>query len=281
VTVGVSPHAVYSVHEDLLVDACAWAVGQGLPVAIHVAESREEMEFLREARGPFAESHRERGLDVVRRAHSPVHLLVELGVTTVARPLLVHCVQLDASDVHFIARDGCPVAHCPASNAKLGHGVAPLADLLDAGVVVGIGTDSVASTDRMDLLDEARLAVLAQRARLRRPDALSAESALELATLGGARALGLADRVGALEPGRDADLAAFRLDEPRGVSAGEVASTLVFSLAGRAAWMTAVAGRELVRDGRLVHDDPALPARVAAVADALRTPADDHARAGA
>jgi cytosine/adenosine deaminase-related metal-dependent hydrolase len=270
VRVGVSPHAVYSVHEDLIVDVCAWAVGEGLPIAMHLAESREEMEFLREAGGPFAASHRARGIEVVRRAHSPVHLLVELGVTTVARPLLIHCVQLDESDVHFVARDGCPVAHCPASNAKLGHGTAPLVELLDAGALVGLGSDSVASNNRMDLLDEARLAVLAQRARLRRHDALSAAAALELATLGGARALGLERRVGSLEVGKDADLAAFPLDGPRGLAAGDVASTLVFSLAGRAASLVAVAGRELVRDGRLLAPDDGAAGRVAAAAAALR-----------
>ena len=270
VRVGVSPHAVYSVHEDLIVDACAWAVAEGLPIAMHLSESREEMEFLREARGPFAESHRVRGIEVVRRAHSPVHLLVELGVTTVARPLLIHCVQLDESDVHFVARDRCPVAHCPASNAKLGHGTAPLVELLDAGAVVGLGSDSVASNNRMDLLDEARLAVLAQRARLRRHDALSAAAALELATLGGARALGLDDRVGSLEVGKDADLAAFPLDGARGIAAGDVAATLVFSLAGRAASLVAVAGRELVRAGRLLAPDDGAAERVAASAAALR-----------
>jgi cytosine/adenosine deaminase-related metal-dependent hydrolase len=270
VRVGVSPHAVYSVHEDLIVDTCAWAVGEGLPVAMHLAESREEMEFLREAAGPFAESHRARGIEVVRRAHSPVHLLVELGVTTVARPLLIHCIQLDASDVHFVARDGCPVAHCPASNAKLGHGTAPLVELLAAGAVVGLGSDSVASNNRMDLLDEARLAILAQRARLRRHDALTAAAALELATLGGARALGLADRVGTLEVGKEADLAAFRLDEPRGMGAGDVAATLVYALGGRPASLVAVAGRELVRDGRLLTQEDGVTERVAAAATALR-----------
>lgn len=270
VRVGVSPHAVYTVHEDLLVDACAWAVGEGLPLAMHLAESREETAFLREGAGPFADGHRARGIDVVRRAHSPVHLLVELGIAAVARPLLIHGAQFDESDVFLVARDGCPVAHCPASNAKLGHGVAPVVDLLAAGVTVALGTDSVASNNRMDLLDEARLAVLMQRARTGRHDALPASTALEMATLGGARALGLADRVGSLEVGKDADLAAFRLDDPRGIASGDVASTVVFSLAGRPAWLTTVAGVDLVRDGQLVRPDPALPERVCIIADALR-----------
>jgi len=276
VRVGVSPHAVYTVHEDLLVDACAWAVGEGLPVAMHVSESREETDFLREASGPFADGLRARGIEVVRRAHSPVHLLVELGVAQIARPLLIHGVTFDPSDVHFVAEHGCPVAHCPASNAKLGHGVAPLAELLAAGAVVGLGSDSVASNNRMDILDEARQAVLLQRARSGRHDVLVARQALELATLGGARALGLDARVGSLEVGKAADLAAFRLDEPRGIAAGDVAATLVYSLAGRRAALVTVAGRELVRDGVVLGADPDLPARVAATTDALRRWAADN-----
>ncbi len=95
VRLGVSPHAPYTVHEDLLIDASAYAIGEGLPVAIHLAESDAEIAFLREAEGPFAEGFRARGIPVIRRSHSPVHLLVELGVV-LARPLLIHCVKLEA-----------------------------------------------------------------------------------------------------------------------------------------------------------------------------------------
>jgi 5-methylthioadenosine/S-adenosylhomocysteine deaminase len=270
VRVGVSPHAVYSVHEDLIVDVCAWAIGERLPIAMHVAESEAEMLFLREARGPFADSHRSRGIEVVRRAHSPVHLLVELGIAATAQPLLIHGVRFDASDIHFAAEYGCPVAHCPASNAKLGHGTAPLVEMLDAGVSVGLGSDSVASNNRMDLLDEARHAVLVQRARLGRADAVTAAQALELATLGGARALRIDGEVGSLEIGKAADLCAFSLDEPRGIGAGSIESTLLFSIAGRRAVFVSVAGRERVRDGRVLDLDPGLAERVAATTEALR-----------
>ena len=125
VRLGVSPHAPYTVHEDLLIDVAAFAVGAKLPVAIHLAESVAEIAFLREGSGPFADGLRARGISVVRRSHSPVHLLVELGVV-LARPLLIHCVQVDATDIAFIAQYDCPVAHCPGSNAVLGHGIAPV-----------------------------------------------------------------------------------------------------------------------------------------------------------
>ena len=205
---GVSPHAPYTVHEDLLIDVAAYAIGVGLPVAIHLAESTAEIAFLREGAGPFADGLRARGISVVRRSHSPVHLLVELGVV-LARPLLIHCVQVDESDIAFISQYACPVAHCPGSNAVLRHGTAPLREMLDAGVVVGLGSDSAASNDRTDIVEEARLATMLQSARLQRPDVVSPAEAIELATIGGARALGLDDRIGSLEVGKDADLAAF------------------------------------------------------------------------
>jgi 5-methylthioadenosine/S-adenosylhomocysteine deaminase len=272
VQVGVSPHAVYSVHEELLVDACAWALGQGLPLAMHVSESAAEIEFLREGSGPFADFLRGRGIPVARRAHSPVHLLAELGIAATARPLLIHGVRFDASDVALAAHYDCPVAHCPASNAKLGHGVAPLRALLDAGVRVGLGTDSVASNNRLDVLDEARLAALQQRAVLARGDALGAEEALTLATIGGARALGLDATIGSLEPGKAADLAVWSLDgDARAVTAGDIASTLVFALAGRRADHVMVQGRTLVRAGRLLHADAqGVEHRVRRSSDALR-----------
>src|SRR5438045_9387384 len=127
------------------------------------------------------------------------------------RGLVIHCVRVDEADISTLARHGCSVAHCPASNAKFGHGVAPLLPMLAAGISVGIGSDSVASNNRMDILDEARLAVLIHRGAARRHDAFGAHQALALATIGGARALRLDDRVGSLEVGKAADLAAFRM----------------------------------------------------------------------
>ena len=181
-----------------------------------------------------------------------------------ARPLLIHCVRADADDVRLIARHDCAVAHCPASNAKLGHGIAPLAELLRAGVRVGLGSDSVASNNRMDLLDEARLAILMQRARTSSPNVVTATEVLELATLGGARALGLESDVGSLDVGKSADLAAFPLDHARSMPVYDPATALVFSASGRAATFVAVAGRPLVEASRLVGQAASVPSTDAA-----------------
>jgi 5-methylthioadenosine/S-adenosylhomocysteine deaminase len=122
-----------------------------------------------------------------------------------------HCVQVDDEEISLLALHGVAVAHCPRSNAILGCGIAPLRRLLAAGVRVGIGTDSPASTPSIDMFEELRTAMYVARARERRGDALCAPEALELATLGGARALGLEDELGSLTPGKRADLAVVSL----------------------------------------------------------------------
>ena len=260
---GVSPHAPYSVSDALFVAVAEYAVREHLPVAIHLAESEAESRYVREGAGPFAEMQQGRGFAIVPRASSPVMLLAELGVLA-ARPLLIHCVRATEGELRVMHAAGCAVAHCPASNAKLGHGIAPLAEMLRVRLPVGLGSDSVASNNRMHILEEARLAVLFQRARLGVADTPTAEQALALATLGGARALGLADRVGSLEVGKEADLAAFPLADGVGVPTHDPVATAVFALGGARASFVAVAGEPRVVDGQLVARAPGLGERALA-----------------
>lgn len=260
---GISPHAPYTVSDPLF----ALAARSGRPLAIHIAESEAEMRFVRDADGPFALALRDRGIPVAPRARTPIELLEKLGVLE-QRPLLIHCVHADDADRRAIAASRASVAHCPISNAKLGHGIAPLLEFLDAGIAVGLGSDSMASNNRMDLLEEARVAVLAQRMRARRPDVLQPERALELATLGGARALGLDARIGSLDVGKDADLVAFPL--PHGVADADPAALAIFALGGCSARFVSVAGAMRVCDGRLMNEDHALADRVANTARTLK-----------
>ena len=250
VRLGVSPHAPYSVSDALFSATAEYARDHRLPMAVHIAESEDETQFVTAARGAWADGHRSRGIPVVIRAESPIRLLEKTRVLD-AKPLLIHCVRTDATDVAAIKLHDCAVAHCPASNAKLGHGVAPLLDMLDAGVRVGLGSDSVASNNAMDLLSEARLASLMQRASAKRHDVVTATDALRLATLGGARALGIDGEVGSLDVGKSADLAAFPLDQRANDPVYDPVSALVFSPGTRVASFVAVAGNVLVRDGQL------------------------------
>jgi len=139
-----------------------------------------------------------------------------------------HCVVLEEDEVELIASTGTGVAHCPRSNGALGCGVAPLVELRAAGTRVGVGTDSPASAPSFDFFEELRSVVLTARARSRRPDVLSATEALELGTLGSARALGLDDQVGSLVPGKRADLAVVSLSGSAYLPWEDPAAALVF-----------------------------------------------------
>jgi cytosine/adenosine deaminase-related metal-dependent hydrolase len=268
VALGVSPHAPYTVSDRLYEAAARFAHSRRLPMAMHIAESAAEYEIVAGGTGEFAERWRRRGIAVSKRARSPIELLDRLGALE-RGPLLIHCVRVDAADIQIMARHRCSVAHCPASNAKFGHGIAPLLPIAGAGIRVGIGSDSVASNNRMDILDEARLAVLIHRAATERHDAFGAHQALELATIGGARALNLDSRVGSLEVGKDADLAAFTTDIPRTTPLGDPYSAAVFALPGRSATLVTVRGKVLVERGRAILHDTTLAERVRKAGAAL------------
>jgi 5-methylthioadenosine/S-adenosylhomocysteine deaminase len=269
VSLGVSPHAPYTVSDRLYQAAAKFADSRRLPLAMHIAESEPEYDIVANARGDFADRWKRRGIAVARRARSPIELLEQLGALD-RGPLLIHCVRVDDADIAIMARRRCAVAHCPASNAKFGHGIAPLLSFVAAGIRVGIGSDSVASNNRMDILDEARLAVLIHRAATQRHDAFGAHQALELATIGGARALGIESRVGSLEAGKDADLAAFKTNIPRTTPLGDPYSAAIFALPGRSAELVTVRGRVLVERGRALTADKALTERVQKAGTSLR-----------
>jgi 5-methylthioadenosine/S-adenosylhomocysteine deaminase len=268
VRVGISPHAPYTVSDRLFEAVAALARELDVPLAVHIAESAEEDAFVRDGTGPFADGHRARGFHVAPRADTPIALLRRLGVLA-ERPLLIHCVRTWDDDIRTIAAAGCAIAHCPASNAKLGHGSAPLATWLEHGVTVGLGSDSMASNNRMHLLEEARLALLAHRLRSPGAAPLSASRVLELATLGGARCLGLEREIGSLEVGKAADFAVFSLDDVAAVPHTDPVATAVFALGGAQASTVAVLGELRVRDGRVVDVDDGIAARVHATGEAL------------
>jgi cytosine/adenosine deaminase-related metal-dependent hydrolase len=201
---GISPHAPYSVSLELY----RAAAELGLPIATHISESPAEVKYLTTGEGPWGEYG---DLLVTPPGTTGTRLLAEsdlLGPNVVT----AHCVVVDSEEIATLASTGTAVAHCPRSNAALGCGVAPLAELRDAAVQVGIGTDSPASAPSFDFFEELRNVLFSARARARRPDVLSAGEALELGTLGGARALGLGDEVGSLVPGKQADLTVVSLE---------------------------------------------------------------------
>jgi cytosine/adenosine deaminase-related metal-dependent hydrolase len=199
---GVSPHAPYSVSPELYAALYDQVL---LPAMTHVAESRDELAYLANGSGPIAAIS-----EVEPPGTTPVRHLAAHGLLR-GHVLAAHCVKVDDEEIDLLAQHDVAVAHCPRSNSLLGCGIAPLRELLDAGIRVGLGTDSPASTPSFDMFEEMRAAVYAARTRAERPDALSAADALELATLGAASALGLQGETGSLAPGKRADLTVVSL----------------------------------------------------------------------
>ena len=265
VRVGVSPHSPYTMSEKLLVGMTVYARDEKLPLMIHAAESEYEDELLKHGRGKFAESYAQRGIEWPSPHMSPIQYLSTRGVLT-PLTLLAHCVRVDAADIETIREAGASVAHCPKSNLKLGHGHAPFTKM--TGIRRGFGSDSVASNNTCDMLEEARFATLL--ARLNQTDAsgehYNAHDALHDATHGGARALGYGENFGALEVGSEADLAIFRLDGAHQLPVYDPAHALIFSTSARDALLTLVAGREIYRDNKvLTVDEERLRARMSEI----------------
>jgi 5-methylthioadenosine/S-adenosylhomocysteine deaminase len=236
VRVGVSPHAPYTVSAPLLGAVARWSRGEGLPLAVHIAESEAETELLRSGSGAFAAAWAERGIPVPQSlGRTPIGWLAENGALS-ELTLCIHAVQAVANDIQQLAAAGAAVAHCPLSNRAHGHGTAPLSSLIEAGVRVGLGTDSEVSVGRLDLLAEARAARELAR--------LTAAEALNLCTLSGARTLGLETETGSLRTGKWADCVVIRL--PAAGSDMEPAEHVIGSSSADV-MLTCVGGRDVYR----------------------------------
>jgi cytosine/adenosine deaminase-related metal-dependent hydrolase len=253
VKVGVSPHAPYTVCGPQLELIADFAMSEQLPLMMHAAESQAEDDFVRHGAGIFAESLAKRGIEWTPPRTSTIQYLKQTGILD-CQPLLAHCIRVDENDIEILRQTGSKVAHCPKSNAKLGHGVAPLMALLDAGVTVGLGSDSVASNNTCDLIEEARFSFL-----LSRNPVLKATRMLALATFGSS-----------LREGGQADLAVVGLDGVHQLPVYDPVTALIFASSGRDVLLTIIAGREVYRDQRVIGvDEDRLRARINEIAKKL------------
>jgi 5-methylthioadenosine/S-adenosylhomocysteine deaminase len=267
---GVSPHAPYTVSAPQLEMISRMAIDDNFPLMMHAAESQAERSFMLDGTGAFADGLRKRNIDWQAPGISTVQYLARHGIME-TQPLLAHCITVDEQDIETIRVTEASVAHCPKSNAKLRHDRAPFAKFIDANLKVGLGSDSVASNNNCDILEEARFATLFARgssqtikdglsdigalADARATAPFSAERALFAATHGGARALGLDDQIGSLKEGLQADLTIVGLDGIHQQPVENPVDTLIFSSSGRDVRMTMVAGREIFRDGSITTAD--------------------------
>jgi len=254
VSIGISPHSPYTVSGRLFKLLAEFALAEGYPVSVHAAESVAEGEFVRSGKGPFADYLRNRDIAVEPLGVSTIGYFEELGLLATS-PLLAHCVDCDEADLRRIVASGSSIAHCPKSNAKLAHGIAPLGAMLAAQARVGLGSDGVICNNTCDLLEEARFAALLQRAGGGETFA-GAGDFLRLMTLGGAEAMGLAASIGSLEPGKLADLCAVSLAAPHFQPLFDIEAAVLYSASARDVVLTVVEGEVLYDGESLARLDP-------------------------
>jgi 5-methylthioadenosine/S-adenosylhomocysteine deaminase len=235
----VGPHAAYTVGPETLLRAKALAERYKAPVQIHAAESPSEMKMVQEKYGTTTVTHFDR--------------IGFLGPNV----LLAHAIWLSDEEIALLARKDVGTAHCPSSNTKLASGVSPVPKMRKAGVRVGLGTDGPASNNDLDLFEEIDLALKLHKITSGDPKVLAARDGVEMATIGGARALHLEREIGSLEPGKRADLIVLATDSPSAQPLYEIYSHLAYALKGTDVVTTIVNGRVLMEDRRMLTLDTA------------------------
>ena len=232
-----APHAPYTVGDRTFEKVLTLAEQCDIPVHVHIHETQKEIE----------DSVKNSGVRPIER----LRRLGALGPGLIG----VHAVHLEDHEIQLLARHGCSVAHCPASNLKLASGIAPLAQMLQRGVNVGLGTDGAASNNRLDILQEMRLASLLSKGSSGRAEAIDAHQALRMATLNGARALGLDGETGSIEAGKSADLCAIDASDSLLAPCYDPVSLLAHSAGREHVSDVWVAGKSCVSNGSLLHCD--------------------------
>jgi 5-methylthioadenosine/S-adenosylhomocysteine deaminase len=236
----VAPHSIYTCSEKTLKDAAALARRYHAPILIHLAEMRKE----------FADSLEKNGA-------TPVQYLERIEVLG-PDVLAAHCIWVDYTDMKILAERQVGCVNNPSSNMMLASGVAPVVDERAAGMRVGLGTDGPAgSNNDLNMMEEMDLAAKLQKINRLDPRALGAKGALEMATIEGARALHMEKEIGSLEAGKQADFVILNLDVPNAVPMYDVYSQIVYALKASEVETVVVAGKTLLKDGKLLTVDEA------------------------
>ena len=235
VVAAVAPHALYTNSDETLRAARALANKFNAPLIIHLSETKKEND------DSLAERHM-----------TPTKVLDTLGVLT-GRTVAAHCVWVDEADMAILKARGVGIAHCPSSNMKLASGVAPVVRMLALDLPVGLGPDGPAgSNNDFNMFEEMDLAAKLQKVTTLNPEVLPASTALEMATIRGARVLGMEKEIGSLETGKRADMIVVRLDRPNAVPMYDPISQMVYALKAEDVRDVMVNGKPVVSDGRIL-----------------------------
>jgi len=246
IDIGVSAHAVYTTAPALIKEISKLASEQKLSNCIHVSGSMDEYHFVKYGSGPLA--HRFKDLSGFQEVLwqpmgvSPVQYLDQWDAFTSPKTIAIHCIHVDEQDLDILARNKVKIVHCPSCAAKLGMGIAPLRKFNQRKLQLGLGTDSPASNNTMDLFEEMRLGLLLQRANDKSTNGLAAQDFMIMATLGGAQVLGLDNEIGSLEPGKKADLIAVDLSQSYQLPAPDPYSAIVYTCSSADVLLTVVEG---------------------------------------
>lgn len=224
------------VSDALYKEMAAHSRDKSIPITMHCAEVKADRDF-------FASV-----------SHTPMSYCESVGILSPST-VLVHMVHLDDSDIRTLATSGAHVAHCPTSNAKLASGICRVPDLQTAGVNVGLGTDGAPCNNTCDLLQEMKLAGIIHKSISYDPTAVPAETVLEMATINGAKALGLQDSIGSLEIGKKADFVAVDMRKIHSQPWFNPVSAIVYTATGRDVEVVVVDGKMLVKDSQLLTMD--------------------------
>ena len=261
VTIGIAPKALHACHPTVFSKVNAIAEEMGLPVAMHVAGSYEELRYIRDGATPLSVRGISGGNDSLTdrpmwlpTGVTPVNYALNWDAFNSKDVLAVHCVHVDDMDISKLKEHDVAIAVCTRCNAQLGMGLAPLHKFLQAGIRVGLGTDSPAATDSADMFTEMRLGMLIHRS-VYRDEFLSAATMLELATIGGARALRMDDEIGSLEPGKRADIIAIDLSGSRQTPLVDPVTAVVTGAASADVLFTMVGGVPRYERGGVWHND--------------------------
>lgn len=230
----VEPHALYTCSPDLLVKAKKVADEYGLMIGIHLLENKAELEQLRSKFGKSA-----------------VSFLEDIGYLN-EKLLAFHCVYVSAEEMKLFAKYGCKVSHNPASNMKLANGVTPVTDMIEAGITVALGTDGCASNNTLDMIKEMSTAAKLHKVAMLDPTVMDAKTAVRMATINGAKALGMDRLTGSLEVGKKADLILIGLDKPHLTPIYNEYSQLVYAAGGADVDCVVIDGKVVMEDRRLL-----------------------------